>query len=419
MAADQARHRLDRLNGTSEWILRDPLYKDWQDPHNVPQGLCVKGSPGSGKSVLASTVIQDLQSKATTIGSTRLVAYFYCHQDSKESDQVHAFLRTIVYQITLQHPRAADLVHRTLEVNGFLKDPESFSKLPPEALWELLSSSLLPCLDHESPSMFLVIDGLDELEVTEKQVLGKILRSCLNYYPWIRFLLLSRPGGDVDKSLSLLQVKTIWLTVESTFSDIESYIRHRLDSWGSLGSYEIASDIRETMTRKAQGGFLWVRLIFDELEEALDVEEIKLILEQLPVSMKDVYNTIFERMEGRLRKAEYDFLLTAIKWVLFSRIPVTLKFLAAVYSCQKPMSAGAVLYGLRRLSGSLFEGLERTRSSDIIVQSALTAFYTTTSKINHSHQMDRERRGPNKPGSQQQRVTFHARFIGRLPTQYR
>ena len=193
--------------------------------------------------MLASTVIQDLQSKATTIGSTRLVAYFYCHQDSKESDQVHAFLRTIVYQITLQHPRAADLVHRTLEVNGFLKDPESFSKLPPEALWELLSSSLLPCLDHESPSMFLVIDGLDELEVTEKQVLGKILRSCQNHYPWIRFLLSSRPGSDVDKIFSLLQLKTIWVPVESTFSDIKSYIRHRLDSWGSFGSYEIAFDV--------------------------------------------------------------------------------------------------------------------------------------------------------------------------------
>ena len=67
------------------------------------------------------------------------------------------------------------------------------------------------------------------------------------------------------------------------------------------------------MTSKAQGGFLWVRLIFDELEEALDVEEVKVILEQLPVSMKDLYNTIFERMEGRLRKADYDFLLTAIK----------------------------------------------------------------------------------------------------------
>ena len=47
--------------------------------------------------------------------------------------------------------------------------------------------------------------------------------------------------------------------------------------------------------------------------------------------MKYVYNTILERMERRLRKAEYDFLLTAIRWVLFSRILVTSKFLAAVY----------------------------------------------------------------------------------------
>ena len=134
VAADQARHRLNCLNGTSEWILRAPFYKCWQDPNNVPQGLCVKGSPGSGKSVLALTVIQDLRSKATNIGSTWLVAYFYCHQDSKESDQVHAFLRTVVYQIALQHPGAADLVYRTLEVNGFLKNPDLFSKLPLEAL---------------------------------------------------------------------------------------------------------------------------------------------------------------------------------------------------------------------------------------------------------------------------------------------
>ena len=185
VAADQARHHLNYLNGTSEWILRDPFYKCWQDPNNVPQGLCVKGSPGSGNSVLASTVIQDLQSKATTTGSTRLVAYFYCHQDSKESDQVHAFLRTIVYQIALQHPGAADLIYQSLEVNRFLKNPDLFSNLPPKALWELLSSSLLPLLGHEAPLLFLVIDGLDELEATQKQVLGKSLRSCQIHYPWI------------------------------------------------------------------------------------------------------------------------------------------------------------------------------------------------------------------------------------------
>ena len=100
--------------------------------------------------------------------------------------------------------------------------------------------------------------------------------------------------------------------------------------------------------------------------------------------MKDVYNTIFERMEVRLRKAEHDFLLTAIKWVLFSRIPVTLEFLAAVYSLQKPISAGAILHGLHKLLGSLFEGLERTRSPNIIMQSAPTDFDPTNSAINHS-----------------------------------
>ena len=138
------------------------------------------------------------------------------------------------------------------------------------------------------------------------------------------------------------------------------------------------------MTRKAQGGFLWVRLIFDELEEALDVEDIKLILGQLLGSMQDVYNTIFERIKRRLRKAEYDFLFTAISWVLFSRMPVTSKFLAAVYSLQKPMSAGASLSGLRRLSGSLFARLERTCSPKIIVQSAPTDFETTTLTFNQS-----------------------------------
>ena len=143
---------------------------------------------------------------------------------------MHAFLRTIVCQIALQHPGAADLVYRSLEVNGFLGNPDLSSNLPPEAFWELLFSSLLPLLGHKSPLLFVIIDCLIGLEATEKQVLGKILRSCQNHCPWIRFLLLSRTAGDIDKIFSLLQVKTIWLTVEITLSDIELYIRHRLDS---------------------------------------------------------------------------------------------------------------------------------------------------------------------------------------------
>ena len=125
-----------------------------------------------------------------------------------------------------------------------------FLNLLPEAFWELLFSLLLPLLGYEPPLLLVMINGFHKLEATEKQVLGNFLGSCQNHYPWFRFLLLSRPEGGIDKIFSLLQVETVCLTGKLLYP-ILNHVRHRLDSWGSLRSHETASDVRETMTRKA------------------------------------------------------------------------------------------------------------------------------------------------------------------------
>ena len=58
------------ISGTCQWFLKSQSYLEWRDPSSSPSAsgfLWIQGKPGSGKSVLASQIIQDLQSFGDTV----------------------------------------------------------------------------------------------------------------------------------------------------------------------------------------------------------------------------------------------------------------------------------------------------------------------------------------------------------------
>jgi Cdc6-like AAA superfamily ATPase len=69
------RIRMQRLPGTGGWFLMSPIFNRWLiDDH---QTLFCPGAPGSGKTMIASMVVDKLINSFQA-DSTIGIAYFYC-----------------------------------------------------------------------------------------------------------------------------------------------------------------------------------------------------------------------------------------------------------------------------------------------------------------------------------------------------
>ncbi|KAF2189398.1 hypothetical protein K469DRAFT_702043 [Zopfia rhizophila CBS 207.26] len=131
---------------TCNWILTRKQYNDWVN--NDSSGiLWIYGIPGSGKSVLASSIVDRLSSKSSFVP----LLYFFCSSRNKNRRVSVHILRSLVFQLESQRPGLADLVEAAYKASTS-KTADTF-----EQLWELFERMV-----HETKSLTCVVDGLDE-----------------------------------------------------------------------------------------------------------------------------------------------------------------------------------------------------------------------------------------------------------------
>ena len=77
----------DPVKGTCTWFLQHQKFLTWlEEPHSSL--LWVSGGPGCGKSVLASFLINDLQTRVNQAELSATICYFFC--DDKNDAQRNA-----------------------------------------------------------------------------------------------------------------------------------------------------------------------------------------------------------------------------------------------------------------------------------------------------------------------------------------
>lgn len=81
----------DRLPGSCEWLMEKRHFQDWQFLDESPRYFWLKGRPATGKSMLASQVINNLE-------GTGCSYYFFKHGD-QERASLSGFFRSIAYQM--------------------------------------------------------------------------------------------------------------------------------------------------------------------------------------------------------------------------------------------------------------------------------------------------------------------------------
>ncbi|KAK4229191.1 hypothetical protein QBC38DRAFT_442026 [Podospora fimiseda] len=88
---------------SGSWILQEPQFKTWVAGHKGSNAvLYVSGMPGSGKTTLASTVIDYLKSQRDALGGNIGFFYFKYGDEQGCHNSTDAMLRAIIAQLLSQ-----------------------------------------------------------------------------------------------------------------------------------------------------------------------------------------------------------------------------------------------------------------------------------------------------------------------------
>ena len=87
--------------GTGSWFINSSEYIKWRD--NEVQSLWLQAIPGAGKTILCSTIIDDIKEFCTS-RPEYCFAYFYFDFGDRMKQTVDSFLRSIIIQLFIVYP---------------------------------------------------------------------------------------------------------------------------------------------------------------------------------------------------------------------------------------------------------------------------------------------------------------------------
>ncbi|KAL9045199.1 MAG: hypothetical protein Q9214_001726, partial [Letrouitia sp. 1 TL-2023] len=318
----------------------------------------IQGRPGSGKSTAMKFLLhhpRTMESLNMTAGTVdwKLAGVFFTDRIGQVERSWKGILASMLHQLISQVTALQGMiVPFSLKETSESNKTKAFKRVLHGWDIESLQKALLFCKNQQIVQfkMCYFIDALDENNEEERhrrdvtEYLVQLATSSTDQgYGIIKVCAASRPENDLSELLSSYNGFKIH---DWTRPDIEAYVLDKLGQHPPMKAYTCSPNevIRQRAKRlmgqivhKAQGVFLWVRLIVQDLRDsvtnglALGIEDLEERLEQTPEKLREFYALILKRIPAKSRKDSY----VMLECVLQARRPLTLLDLWLVLESQK------------------------------------------------------------------------------------
>ena len=294
----------ERFRATCEWILENRTFGDWissRPSGDHPPILWIHARPGAGKTFLAAHCAELLLEIGT-------VAYFFCDTKVQKRRTAISVCRTWVHQLLYDNPQLAREVEEV-----FYK-----STVPTIVDMKKVLGKLLDKTDH----CWFVLDGLDECEPEAR---ADLLDICEHVMDRAKVLIISRKENDIDRRLSQLgeeKVATIVIEPEDNCKDIKSYVEAKVQDM-EIDDEELEETVITRLVHGANGMFLWVRLIIEELEEAERDDDLEEALYNLPDGLDELYARVLDRINRFKKDSKRETARQLLQWIACAMEPLT------------------------------------------------------------------------------------------------
>ncbi|KAK4172309.1 hypothetical protein QBC36DRAFT_294484 [Triangularia setosa] len=288
-----------RQNGTAQWILMAPEFTRWYDV-------------GSGKTILCASVISHVFANKC---SDDRVAFFFLQYDNPDSLRAETIIRSIIRQSIDGITLSEDVERQLRELNRKLF-------VPPGDWVGLLRQRI-----QLSRTFYVFIDGLDECDATERRALLDALSSLATTVSGLRIFIAGRDSVYMDLKGRFPRIEHMSMASDGLTSDIQLYVeaavQERIRNEDLVvGDPCLLDVIKDTLTRHADGMFVWVTFLISEICTTSCDDDIRQSLRSLPKDLEETFIRALSRIISRQKKA--DLVQKVFRWVVAAKRPLTL-----------------------------------------------------------------------------------------------
>ncbi|KAF8530881.1 hypothetical protein BDD12DRAFT_914734 [Trichophaea hybrida] len=304
---------LRRHKNTCTWVLDDQHYRGWAEK-NGNAILWISGDPGCGKCVLSSFLTKEItRGKPNQL----YIAYFFCDDKDERLRTAHSILVNLLTQLLDQVP---DIIAH------FLADPE-YSTNKEKTLWSFgmlwrVFERIINGAHHGQ--VYILIDALDECEEGSRTKLLNKLKHLFHNptttIPPIKIIITSRP--HIPVAFYLTDVIEMRLAAENLKNDITAFVEAEVHTQPQFTG-DLGEEVRQALIDGANGMFLWVSLILDDLKKSTNTtpRAIRKALKVLPPDLPGVYINILRK----IRSEDQQTAQVILQWVVWAMRPLTLQ----------------------------------------------------------------------------------------------
>ncbi len=187
------------------------------------------------------------------------LSFFFCQGTNTALNNATSILRSLIWLLLVQQPDLMSHLRQKYNESGIrlFEDQNAFF-----ALSEVFRNMLK---DRALSPMYFVVDALDECEQGLPDLLQLISES-LDLSKKVRWLVSSRP--DVEVKNPKTTETLLELDAQSLERPVQAYIDHKLSILEGKDGYDgnTMAAVSDMIYKRASNTFLWVALVFKELE---------------------------------------------------------------------------------------------------------------------------------------------------------
>ena len=335
---------------TFDWIFENPELDFCAWLQSGSGVYWINGKPGSGKSTLMKHVYHhprtiEIMAQRDQARLQVTAAFFFHDRGISRQNSFEGLLHSVLYQILSQAPDVQKAVVPTYRER----------KPPPGQLWpvddlELAFTQVLR-QDKIPIQLTLFLDALDEYNGSQEVMLRFVnsviatsstaatrIQLCFSSRPWA-FLndnFRESAGFEIHKYTK----EDIWNYLEGKFTKIPAVLYSLIVRQPETQSMNA---VKLEITKRAQGVFLWVKLITDHLisasTESTTAEELMNMVSILPSDMQVLY----ERMVDKIPYSRREEAFYMLEVVLRCKGQLDLYDFATTVACASHATIGSCL----------------------------------------------------------------------------
>ncbi|KAK1245026.1 hypothetical protein MKX08_004655 [Trichoderma sp. CBMAI-0020] len=286
------------------WILDHPDFNKWRNTEK--SGIFwIKGDPGKGKTMLLGGLVDDFE-KSPQVGIN--LAYFFCQATDSRINTAAAVIGGLTVSFIQQHHELRSYI-RT-------KYKDDLDKLNGPDGWYILRDVFEKATQHSTlPNPICIVDALDECEQEDgrKQLLRLIIETSCR----VKWLISSRNIPEIERELQAIDSSrrlSLELKENADYvtESVDLYIDNSIQNIVALkGDDELLVKATNTLKSKANGTFLWVALVIEQLRDTKH-RNVEAVLDEIPEGLENLYSLILKRLAKQEDEDAYQVLLSTV-----------------------------------------------------------------------------------------------------------